>query len=51
MSLLKVMMTIKELVDDPIPVDKKRRRSSYEEFSPLKFKDSGVQKLLLLAVG
>ena len=50
-GLIKVMMTIKTLEDDQhlVPMDKKRR-SSYSDYAPLKFKDSGVQKLMLLAV-
>ena len=50
-GLIKVMMTIKTLEDDQhlVLMDKKRR-SSYSDYAPLKFKDSGVQKLMLLAV-
>ena len=42
-------MTIKVLDEEQVRVEKKRR-SSYDDYSPLQFKDSGVQKLLLLAV-
>lgn len=44
------MMSLKEIEEGPEKKEKKRRSSYAEGFSPLDFKDSGVKKLLLLAL-
>ena len=49
-KLLKVMISLKEIEEAPEKKVKKRRSSYADGFAPLDFKNSGVKKLLLLAL-